>query len=299
MEYRDYYKILGVSKSASTDDIKKAFRKLAVKYHPDKNPGDKSAEDKFKEITEANDVLSDPEKRKKYDEVGANWKHYENMQNQNGNRQGRQRTTYQTGQQGGFSDFFESFFGGGFGETFGGGRTARQRGQDFEGKITISLEEAYNGTSRRIHVGDDVLDIKIKAGVKDGDILRLKGKGGSGRGGGQAGDVLITTNITPHPVFDRKGNDLYRDIKVDLYSAVLGNKINVETMKGKIQVSIKPGTQNGASLRLKGMGMPVQASRDTFGDLYVKVMIVLPVNLSEKELHLFQQLSELEKSKLR
>lgn len=299
MEYRDYYKILGVTKSASTADIKKAFRKLAVKYHPDKNPGDKSAEDKFKEITEANDVLSDPEKRKKYDEVGANWKQYEQMHNQNGNRQGRQRTTYQTGGEGGFSDFFESIFGGGYGEAFSGGRSIKQKGQDFEGKITISLEEAYNGTSRRIHVGDDVLDIKIKAGVKDGDILRLKGKGGSGRGGGPSGDVLITTNIAAHPVFERKGDDLYRDIKVDMYTAILGDKINVDTMKGKIQVSIKPGTQNGASLRLKGMGMPIQSDSGSFGDLYVKVNVVLPVNLSDKEVLLFQQLSDLEKSKLK
>ncbi len=299
MEYRDYYKILGVPKSASTADIKKAFRKLAVKYHPDKNPGDKSAEDKFKEITEANDVLSDPEKRKKYDEVGANWKQYEQMHNQNGNRQGRQRTTYQTGSEGGFSDFFESIFGGGYGEAFGGGRSAKQKGQDFEGKITISLEEAYNGTARRIHIGENVLEIKIKAGVKDGDILRLKGKGGSGRGGGPSGDVLITTNIATHPVFDRKGDDLYRDIKVDIYTAILGDKINVDTMKGKIQVSIKPGTQNGASLRLKGMGMPIQSANGSFGDLYVKVNVVLPTGLSEKELQLFQQLSELERAKIK
>jgi len=298
MEYRDYYKILGVPKSATTDDIKKAFRKLAVKHHPDKNPGDKSAEDKFKEISEANDVLSDPEKRKKYDEVGADWKNYEQMHRQNGNRQRQQRTTYQTGSEGGFSDFFESIFGGGYGESFGGGRTVKQKGQDLEGKITISLEEAYSGTSRRISVGDNVLEIKIKPGVKDGDILRLKGKGGSGRGGGHAGDVLITTNIATNSVFERKGDDLYRDIKVDLYTVILGDKINVDTMKGKLQVSIKAGTQNGASLRLKGMGMPIQTSIGSFGDLYVKVNVMLPTNLSDKELEIFKQLSDLEKAKM-
>ncbi|HMT29381.1 MAG TPA: J domain-containing protein [Bacteroidia bacterium] len=299
MEYKDYYKILGVTKSSSTDDIKKSYRKLAVKYHPDKNPGDKIAEDKFKEINEANDVLSDPEKRKKYDEVGENWKYYEQMHNQSSGQQRRGRNVYESQNDGGFYDFFENIFGGGGGynDIFGGGRSTSQKGQDLEGKISITLEEAYNGTQRRIIVGGKVLEIKIQPGVKDGEILRLKGKGGKGRGSGAAGDVLITTNIEHHKVFERRGDDLYCDIHVGLYHAILGGKITVQTLKGKIHLSVKPGTQNGASLRLKGMGMPVGKVSDAFGDLYGNVIVDLPKNLTEKELELFKQLETLEKNK--
>ncbi len=299
MEYKDYYNVLGVAKTATTDEIKKAFRKLAVKYHPDKNQGDKVAEEKFKEASEANEVLSDPEKRKKYDEVGANWKHYEQMHRQPGRRQ----TTYDTGGNGDFSDFFESIFGGGFGDMFGGAgadprrAAAARRGQDLEGEITITLEDAYKGSVRRIVVGGKTLDIKIHPGVKDGDKLRLKGKGGAARGNGTAGDLLITTRIEPHKKFERKGDDLYADIDVNLYTAVLGGKTKVETLKGKIQIAVKAGTANGSVLRLKGMGMPVSKDADVFGDLYAKVSVIIPSHLSQKEIALFTELAALQGNK--
>jgi len=299
MEFKDYYKSLGVSKNASADEIKKAFRKLAVKYHPDKNPGHKAAEDKFKEISEANEILSDPEKRKKYDEVGDNWKYYEQMHRQ-GNAQPRQsRPVYESSDSGEFHDFFENLFGGGFGDIFGNrGRPnapGARRGQDMEGKLSITLEEAWKGTTRRIITCGETLEIKIQPGVKDGQVLRVKGKGGKGAGG--SGDVLITTNILKHQMFERKENDLYRDLEVDLYTLILGGKTTVETLKGKIKVDIKAGTQNESVLRLKAMGMPTDNTANNFGDLYVKVKVSLPTNLSEKEKIIFKELSELHTKK--
>ena len=299
MEYKDYYKILGVPRNATADEIKKAFRKLAVKYHPDKNPGDKSAEDMFKSITEANDVLSDPERRRKYDEVGENWKYYEQMHRQ---QNGGQRSRPSGGgrqQESDFHDFFESIFGGGFGDIFGGqGRSASresQKGRDVEGKLAVTLEEAYNGVTRRIITGGQTLDVKIHPGVKDGDILRLKGKGSASRGGGQAGDLLVTIEIPNHPLFQRNNNDLNCQLNVDLYTLVLGGKTEVNTLKGKILLDIKAGTENGAKLRLKGMGMPA-AHTDVKGDLYVIVHAIIPKNLSAKEIDLFKQLQQLKKS---
>jgi curved DNA-binding protein len=293
MEYKDYYKVLGLAKTASADEIKKAFRKLAVKYHPDKNPGDKAAEEKFKEVTEAHEVLSDPEKRRKYDEVGENWKYYEQMR-QNAPGQGRSGRTAWEGDEGGFYEFFESIFGGGFADGFGGrsghGSRGASRGQDLEGEITISLDEAFHGTTRRVGVGGTTLDIKIHPGVAGGEVLRLRGKGKPGRGGGPAGDLLIRTNIAPDPRFERKGNDIHTDVQVDLYTAVLGGKQQVQTLRGKIQIDVKPGTQNGSVLRLRGQGMPSSKGGTTAGDLYVHVKVVLPENLSPKELDLFRQL---------
>ncbi len=298
MEFKDYYKSLGLAKNASADEVKKAFRKLAVKYHPDKNPGDKAAEDKFKEISEANDVLSDPEKRKKYDEVGDNWKYYEQMHRQGGGRQ-QTRQSYEPSGQENFHDFFENIFGGGFGDIFGNRNSNTQsqprRGQDIEGSISISLEEAYNGITKRIIVGGQTLDIKIQPGVKDGQVLRLKAKGGKGAAG--PGDLLITTNLLKHAVFEKKENDLYCDIHVDLYTLILGGKTNVETLKGKIKIDIKPATQNDSVLRLKGMGMPLDGTLTTFGDLYAQVKVKLPTHLSEKELALFKEIESLHRKK--
>lgn len=296
MDFKDYYKILGVAKTASADEIKKAYRKLALKYHPDKNPGDKAAEEKFKEITEANEVLSDAEKRKKYDEVGSNWKHYEQMrQQQQAYGQGR-RTTYESTDSGSFYDFFENIFGGNFGDVFGGGQTHRthrtRKGRDLEGSISVTLEEAYQGTTRRIIVGGKTLEIKIQRGVQEGEILRLKGRGEKGPGDSIAGDILITTHILKHPVFERKGNDLSCDLNVDLYTLILGGKITIQTLKGKISMDVKPGTANGEILRLKGMGMPANKEASSYGDLYVKMNVVLPKHLSEKELNLFKTLKE-------
>ncbi|MBK9048110.1 MAG: J domain-containing protein [Bacteroidetes bacterium] len=298
MEYKDYYKILGVPRTATAEEIKKAFRKLAVKYHPDKNQGDKAAEDTFKSVTEANDVLSDPERRRKYDEVGENWKYYEQMHRQ---QNGGQRTRPSGGgnqQESDFHDFFESIFGGGFGDIFGGkGRSStreNQKGRDLEGKLSVTLEEAYNGVTRRIITGGQTLDVKIHPGVKDGDILRLKGKGSAPRGAGTHGDLLVTIEIPAHSVFQRNNNDLTCQLNVDLYTLVLGGKTEVNTLKGKILLDIKAGTENGAKLRLKGMGMPVAHSA-LKGDLYVMVNAVIPRDLTPKETELFKQLQQLKK----
>lgn len=307
MNYRDYYKILGIDKSASGDEIKKAFRRLAIKYHPDKNPNNKQAEEKFKEINEANEVLGDPEKRKKYDELGENWKQYEQAhrgktddfdwskwQNQGG---GGGYHTYTTGgdfSEGDFSDFFSNIFGGGFQSR--SGRPRARKGQDMKAEIQISLEEAFHGTTRQLQVDGETLQIKIKPGVCDGQILRLQGKGGHGSGGGERGNIYMKVHIETHPHFERKGDDLYHDIPVELYTAVLGGKATIRTLKGTMKINIPKGTENGKVLRLKGLGMPKFGKENEFGDLYGKASIILPKNLSEKELELFKKLSEIKNS---
>lgn len=305
MDYKDYYKILGVPKSATTDEIKKAYRKLAVKYHPDKNQGNKKAEELFKEANEANEVLSNPEKRKKYDELGENWKQYENQGYQGG--QGFNRSQYQqagggqryrsSGAEGfggdeNFSDFFESIFGKGF-DGSGRQRQARaQNGPDYHAEVELSLEEAYNGTSRLLEVNGEKLQMKFK-GVQDGQKLRIKEKGGQGIGGGKRGDIYVGVHIPIHPHFERKGDDLYCEAPVELYTAILGGKALVRTMKGNIKVDIARETDNGKILRLKGMGMPKFGKENEFGDLYAKVKIILPKKLTEKEIELFEKLSQL------
>src|ERR1700704_1581619 len=266
MEYKDYYKILGVDKSATQEQIKKAYRKLAVKYHPDKNPGDKSAEEKFKEISEANEVLSDPEKRKKYDELGENWKYYEQHGGEPRGFNGRQRSNAgqqyygnfnaeDFGEEGQFSDFFESIFGSGYSGS--STRSSRPRkGQDVHAEMEITLEEAFHGTTRQVSLDDEKLNIKFKPGIKEGQIIRLKGKGGKGINGAPNGDVLITIHLAPHPKFELKGNDLYFDSYMDVYTAVLGGKVAVQTIDKTVQVNIPAGTDSNKTFRLKNMGMP-------------------------------------------
>jgi curved DNA-binding protein len=298
MNYKDYYKILGVSKTASNDDIKKAFRKLAVKYHPDKNPGDKVAEEKFKEINEANEVLSDPEKRKKYDELGENWQQYQNggRQQQQGDFDwgswqssggGRQYSSTGFGDEGDFSDFFESVFGGGF---RGGQSRGPRKGSDYRAEAEISLEEAYYGTSRLMEVNGEKLQMKFKPGTKDGQTLRIKGKGAPGSGKGDRGDIYVTVHIPPHPHFERKENDIHCEAPIELYTAILGGKATIRTLKGIIKIDIPKETENGKVLRLKGMGMPVFGQENVYGDLYARVKVILPKNLSEEEIELFKQL---------
>lgn len=312
MDYKDYYKVLGVDKTASQDEIKKAFRKLANKYHPDKNSGDKTAEAKFKEVNEANEVLGDAEKRKKYDTLGENWNSYRQQggssqdfdwsryANQSG--QGGQ-TFYSTsdfgdmfGQSGGggFSDFFESMFGGNMGGSRG--RTTRTnalRGQDMQAELPITLEEAYKGTEKIFDVNGQSIKLKIKPGVSDGQILRLPGKGYAGANGGKNGDLLIVIRVAKHPLFTRIDDDLNYDLPVDIYTAVLGGKVELNTFKGKINVNIAKETSNGKTLRLKGLGMPIYGKENQFGDLYVKVDLQTPKNLSEEELKLFKKLAEI------
>ncbi len=306
MDFKDYYKILGVEKTATTDEIKKAYRKLAMKYHPDRNPDDKAAEEKFKEITEANEVLSDPDKRKKYDTLGSNWRQYANAGSGFGGGQDGYHFSGDIndlfGNVGGFSDFFESFFGsGGFrsaggGSPFGGARTRAQRGGDYESTLNITLEEAHRGGERQLRINGQKIKIKITPGIVEGKKLRLKGLGQQGRSGGERGDLYLIIHITDHPWFERKGDDLYFNLNVDLFSAVLGGKEKIETIDGKrLMVNIEKGTDSGTTLRLKGMGMARTDNPNSRGDLFVKVLINVPKKLSRKEIELFEELRELGK----
>lgn len=314
MEYKDYYKILGVGKNASADEIKKAYRKLAAKYHPDKNPGDKAAEEKFKDINEAKEVLTDPEKRKMYDRFGSAYKQYRTT-GQPGDFDwsqfggGRERGSPHGGGQpfGGGSFNFEDLFGGSgdffemlFGQPFGGGGRKKSwqaasaaKGQDLSSEASLTLEEAYHGTNRQLSVGGETIKLSIKPGAKDGQKLKLSGKGSPGVNGGPRGDLYITVKVSPHPRFERDGDNLLCDLPVDLYTALLGGKTELRTLKGAIKVDIPPETENGKVLRLKGMGMPLYGQPGKFGDLYAKISIQIPQNLSAEELELFKKLKRL------
>ena len=309
MNFKDYYKILGVDKSASSDEIKKVYRKLAVKYHPDKNQGNKTAEEKFKEINEANEVLGNPEKRKKYDVLGENWKHYEQQGAQNKNdfdwskwqNAGGGQQYYSSGNESfgngeHFSDFFETIFGGGFGS----GQRERTRGihkgSDYQAEVELSLEESYTGTARLLEVNGEKLQMKFKPGVQDGQTLRIKGKGGQGLNGGARGDIYVSVKIPVHPHYERKGDDLYCDAPVSFYTVILGGKTLIRTLKGTIKIDIPKETDSGKILRLKKLGMPKFGKENEFGDLYARVKIVVPKNLSEKEMELFKQLSAMRKT---
>ncbi len=301
MDYKDYYKILGVDKKATQDEIKKAFRKLAIKYHPDKNAGNKEAEEKFKQISEANDVLSDPAKRKKYDELGENWQQYEQQRNNPSGPFGGQGGPFQYegdmedifgGGGSGFSDFFEQFFGRGAGRRGGapGGGSRGTRGRDYETEMEITLLEAYEGTQRLIQLENEKLRITTKPGAYDGQLLRIKGKGGKGRGENNRGDLFVRVRVQPHPKFIRRGDDLHTLFTIDLYTAVLGDDVIVNTLTGKIKVKIAPGTQNDKTIRIKGKGMPVYEHSGHFGDLYIKLQVHIPDKLTPKQRELFEKL---------
>ena len=306
MTYKDYYKDLGVDKSATPIEIRKAYRALANKYHPDKTRGDKAAEEKFKIINEANEVLSDPVKRKKYDQFGADWKHYEEAGAQPGGfdwskySSGRGGQTNRTGANDsnnifadeGVNDLFEMLFGQRSGQRKGR-RNAVVKGEDLEAETTLSLEEVYHGTTRLIQLNGQTIKVIIKAGVKDRQKLRITGKGGNGIGGGPNGDLYLTVKIAPNQVFQRDGNDLHCELPVELYTAVLGGKTQINTMKGKVTVNIPKGTQNGKELRLRGLGMPIYAKKNEFGNMLIKINILLPEQLNEEELNLFRKLTSL------
>jgi len=291
MDYKDYYKILGVDKKATQEEIKKAYRKLAVKYHPDKNPGDKKSEDKFKEVNEANDVLSDPEKRRKYDDLGENWQNAQQPGNPYGYNPGQGRRTsgrkqYSNSEEGGFSDFFESFFGGGGASAFGGGgrrNTMQMKGEDYQAETTITLLEAFTGTTRQLNLENQKLNLKLKAGIEEGQVLRMKDKGGPGVNGGPNGDLFITVHVRKDEVYERRANDLYFDHALDAFTAILGGKLSVRTIDKTLSINIPPGTDSNKVFRLKGTGMPDNKDAKLRGDSYIKVFITVPKNLSEQD----------------
>jgi curved DNA-binding protein len=309
MNYKDYYKVLGVSKTATPEEIKKAYRKLAQKYHPDKTKGDKTAEEKFKDVNEANEVLSDSQKRKKYDQFGADWHRYQEAGAQSGGfdwskyasgGSGRAHTMDQEefneifqGESG--DDFFDILFGQQRGQKRGR-RVYAVKGEDFEAETTLSLEEAYHGSTRLLKIDNQTIKVTIHPGIEDQHVLRLPGKGAAGINGGANGDLYITVRISPHSYFKRQGDDLSCDLPVELYTAVLGGKSKIKTLKGDVKIDIPKDTPNGKELRLLGLGMPVYNKKNEFGNLYVKVMIQLPEHLSKEEIELFKKLAALQKS---
>ena len=300
MAYIDYYKILGLDKGASQDDVKKAYKKLARKYHPDLNPDNPDAHHKFQEINEANEVLSDPEKRKKYDQYGEYWKHadqFEAQQQQYGQYQGGQGGgTYwsSSGEDSEFSDFFEQMFGG---RGSGGGRGSRSshgfRGQDYTTQLQVSLTDAAKTHKQIITVNGKNLRITIPAGIADGQTIKLKGQGGPGANGGPAGDLYITFSIPEDSRFKRAGDDLYVTVPLNLFTAVLGGEQIVETMDSKVKLKVNPGTQNDTKVRLKGKGFPVYKQEGKSGDLIVTYSIDIPTNLTDKQRELFREIQSL------
>lgn len=309
MEYIDYYKILGLEKGASSDDIKKAYRKLARKYHPDLNPDDENAKKRFQEINEAHEVLGDPQKRKKYDQYGKNWKEseaYERARSQQGRggsgQAGGFTGGFSEGQGAGFddydfSDFFSSMFGGGGSTGDGRAQGSRQqrgfRGQDIQAEFPLELKQAYHSHKQVFTVNGKNIRITIPAGVEDGQIIRLKGHGSPGINGGPAGDLYITFKIHPDPHFQRRGHDLYATQEIPLYTAVLGGEILVSTMDGQVKLKVKPETQNGTKVKLGGKGFAVYKKEGTFGDLYITYKILIPTQLTEQEKDLFTQLAKI------
>ncbi len=293
MAFIDYYKVLGIPKTASENDIKKAYRKLARKYHPDLNPDNAEAEKKFKDINEANEVLSDPENRKKYDQYGEHWQHAEEYE------KARQQEQYHRQHQsdGGryseedFSEFFEHMFGGS--SRGSGGRQVRFRGQDFNATLQLDLKDVFATHKRTLTVNEKNIRITIPAGVENGQVIKIKGHGGKGINGGPNGDLYIQFSIENHSKFKRDKNDLYLTVDLDLYKALLGGDITVDTFNGKVKLSVKPETQNGTKVKLKGKGVPKYKKEGQFGDLIITYNIKLPTKLSEKEKVLIQQLQTL------
>lgn len=303
MAFIDYYSILGVPKTASADDIKKAYRKLARKYHPDMNPDNEEAKRKFQQVNEANEVLSDPENRKKYDEYGENWKHaeeYEKARQQQSQHGGFADFSQFGGSGGGgsysfsgdeseFSDFFESLFGHRTGRS--SGRQRGFRGQDYTSEMHLSLRDVYTTHKRVINVNGKDLRITIPAGVADGQVIKLAGRGGQGANGGPNGDLYITFVVGEDPKFKRVGDDLYATANIDLYKAVLGGEVVVDTFDGKVKLKVAEGTQSGTKVRLKGKGFPVYKKDGQHGDLYITYNVVIPTHLTAEQKNLFRQLA--------
>ncbi len=303
MDYKDYYKILGVQRNATQEEIRKAYRKLAVRYHPDKNKGDKSSEERFKEINEAHEVLSDPGKKSKYDAFGADWQRYQNAgpttdhfdwsrYTRTGTGSGQERDFEESFGGQGFSDFFEILFG--QAARGGGGRATTRRGRDAQASLTMTLQEAYDGTTRTFDVLGRTLRVQLKPGIADGTVLRLSGKGNAGSRGGAPGDLYLTINILPDPRFERRGDDLWATLSVPLVTAVLGGTCPVSTFKGTAKITIPAGSQNGKVFRLAALGMPVYEEHEKFGDLFVTLSVEIPRSLNDEEAALFRKLRDLQ-----
>ncbi|MES2279460.1 MAG: J domain-containing protein [Bacteroidota bacterium] len=300
MAFIDYYKTLGVDKNADEKAVKAAYRKLARKLHPDLNPNDATAGKKFQELNEANEVLSDPDKRKKYDQYGENWQHgdqYEQARQQQRSAYGNPGGGYQSGGYEGFggdtdfSEFFNSMFGGAAAGG-GGGRQGVYRGQDFNAELQLSLRDIAETHKRTLTVNGKQIRMTIPAGVENGQTIKIAGHGGPGRNNGPAGDLFIKFIITNDPDFKRSGFDLYRTIKVDLYTAVLGGEITADTLNGKVKLKLKPETQQGTKVKLKGKGLPVYKKADQFGDLYLTYDVQVPTELTDKQRELFEELAK-------
>jgi curved DNA-binding protein len=303
MAYIDYYQVLGLKKDATEKDIKSAYRKFARKYHPDLNPNDKEANKKFQEVNEANEVLSDADKRKKYDQYGENWQHadaYEAQQQQSGGRPysgysgggdtGGGFNNESFGEGGDFSDYFQSMFGNMNGG--GRGRKAKYRGQDFSSELHLNLLDVTEPRKQTLNVNGKNIRITIPAGVENGQTIKIAGHGGAGSNGGPAGDLLITFVIKDDAKFKRDGHNLHTTVNIDLYTAVLGGEVIAETLSGKVKVPVKAGTQNGAKVKLKGKGMPVYKKENEFGDLYLSYQIDIPTELTDKQRELFKELQQ-------
>ena len=296
MNFVDYYKILGLEKTASPKEIKSAYRKLARKYHPDLNPNDKDAKQNFQQINEANEVLSDPEKRKKYDQYGKDWEHADEFeksrqyQQQSGNSRGSGFSGAQFGG-GDFSEFFESMFGGGGAGSRG--RQVKYRGEDFNAELHLELIDASKTQKQTLTVNGAKIRITIPAGIENGQTIKIPGHGGPGTNGGPNGDLYITFSIANHPKIKRLGDNLYSVVDLDIYTAVLGGEITIDTLSGQVKLKVAPETQNGSKVKLKGKGFPVYKNEGQFGDLYVTYNIKIPTNLTEKQKALFAELSKL------
>lgn len=302
MPFLDYYKVLGLDKSASPDDIKKAYRKLARKYHPDLNPDNEEAKRKFQEINEANEVLTDAEKRKKYDQYGENWKHADQFEN---NQQAYNQSTrgsqsqnpfegydfnysgnYDTGE---YSDFFEELFG----SRFSNNKRSNFKGQDYTTTLELTLEQAAQTHQQTLNVNGKNIRITIPAGVEDGQKIKLKGQGGEGSANAPKGDLYITFHITGNQDFIRQGNNLFSKINIDIFTAILGGETIIKTLDSKVKIKIKPQTQNGTKIRIKGKGFPIYKKEGEYGDLYAEVSIQMPTNWNDKQKELFKQIADL------
>jgi curved DNA-binding protein len=302
MAFIDYYQVLGLDKKASDKDIKNAYRKLARKYHPDLNPNDAESNKKFQQLNEANEVLSDAEKRKKYDQYGENWQHgAEYAQQTRQQQQSRQQQGAYAGGASGFdgfggggddfSDFFQSMFG-----RSGGSAKSRQtkyRGQDLNAELKLTLKEVAETHKQAFTINGKSIRINIPAGVENGQVIKIAGHGNPGANNGPAGDLFITFLVADDPNFKRDGNNLYHNIKLNLYTAVLGGEVTVDTLTGKVKIKVKPETQNGTKVKLKGKGLPVYKKENEFGDLYITYDIQIPMNLNDEQKKLFEELAKI------